>query len=81
MISLRCSRDNKLSVIISKSEKINLKKAKKTIRTGKRMIRQNQIKTVTVEIKNYSWIDKSALEFFNRILSRSHDSPAIMMDL
>jgi len=77
MINL-VSEDTKLRVFISKNERIKLNVAKQLIRKSKRMINQNSLSEVVIDMDNNPRIDKSALDFVNRVLCENNFPIAII---
>jgi len=75
MINL-ISEDTKLRVFTSKNERIKLNVAKQLIRKSKRMINQNSLSEVVID--NNPRIDKSALDFVNRVLCENNFPIAII---
>ncbi len=72
------SGDNKLRVFITKNERIKLSVAKQLIRKSKRMIQQNSLAEVVIDLDNNPRIDKSALDFVNRVLCKNNFPIAII---
>ncbi len=80
MTSLRCT-DYILKVSITKEEKLTFNKAKSLIEKAGRMIQQNKLTSVIVEVDNKSSINKSALTFFNRVLCNNSNFPVAIISL
>ncbi len=78
MTSLRCS-DFILKVSISKEEKITINKTKSLIGKARRMIKQNRLTSVILDVDNKACINKSALIYFNRVLCYSNSFPVIII--
>ncbi len=68
-----------LKVIISKNEKVDFEDAKRIINKGRRMIKQNKLNAIVVEIDSSSRVDKSAVDLFEKVLCYSDDFPVIMI--
>ncbi|PCI99178.1 MAG: hypothetical protein COB15_04460 [Flavobacteriales bacterium] len=67
MINLTC-KENKLNISISANETINYSAAKKLIRKARRMIQQNKLTFVIIDLDSNSRIHKGVLEFIDRVL-------------
>ena len=78
MTSLK-TNDKGLNIIISNEKNINFDNAKYLIRKAKRIIQQNKARAVIIEIDHKSRVDKSALEFFNRVLCYSNSFPVVII--
>ena len=70
MINLICTDKQLLRVCIS-NEIITLKKTKYLVKKSKRIILQNSVTSVVVELKQCSRIDKRGLELVNRIITQT----------
>ena len=64
MINLTC-KENKLNISISANETINYSAAKKLIRKARRMIQQNKLNFVIIDLDSNSRIHKGVLEFID----------------
>jgi hypothetical protein len=80
MIRLRRTNDYELSVSFSKNEKLTFNKVKVLIGKAQRMIKQNGLTSVIIEINSNTRIHKSAQEFFNRVLCKNSDFPVAILN-
>lgn len=78
MINLRYENKS-VKLTISKKQNVTSTSAKRIIRTSRRLIKQNRAASMIVEVDNASWIDKSARELFDRVLSNSTKFPIIII--
>ncbi|PCJ01503.1 MAG: hypothetical protein COB15_00870 [Flavobacteriales bacterium] len=79
MIRLLITKEQLLIVSVSKEERINSYNIKKLIGKSKRMIEQNNITAVIIEIENNCRIDKYASTFFNKALNHSTVFPIVII--
>ena len=70
MVDLKC-KENKLNISISKNERINFNAAKTLIRKSRRMIQQNELTFVIINLGSDSRIEKRVLEFQDRALCKN----------
>ncbi len=78
MTSLRCN-NFEVRVFISKNEKITVDKAKELIVKARRMIAQNKANSVIIEFENTPRVNRSASEFFNRVLCIDSNFPVAII--
>ncbi len=74
MISYR-HNNNALNVLVSQDEKINITKVKHLIKKGRRVIQQNNVNTLTIELKKVNKINTNAFTLFNKAVTCSTNFP------
>ena len=79
MIRLLSTKERLLKVSVSKEGEINSNNIKNLIGKSKRMIQQNSITAVIIEIENNCRVDYYASTFFNRTLHHSGDFPIVII--
>lgn len=68
-----------LTVFISKNERIDIIKANQIIKTGKRIIAQNNLNSIVVEVNHTTKASIDGIELLERYLSKCNTIPVIMI--
>ncbi|MCB9360695.1 MAG: hypothetical protein H6587_03580 [Flavobacteriales bacterium] len=73
------SNKKMLTVFISKNERIDIIKANQIIKTGKRIIAQNNLNSIVVEVNHTTKASIDGIELLERYLSKCNTIPVIMI--
>lgn len=73
------SNKKMLTVFLSKNERIDIIKANQIIKTGKRIIAQNNLNSIVVEVNYTSKASNDGIELLERYLSKCNTIPVIMI--
>jgi hypothetical protein len=71
--------ETKLKVFFSGEERVTIKKAKKLLRLGCRISKQQETSALIIELNNMINIDQSALNLINKIFNKTDKLPIVVI--